>query len=93
MPVDSLNAAAAVATLPADEQIAAAVAGKDQLKQAAKRVRDAKREAREAIASQTASLVVADAPLDPLQALQKRVAVLEAENAELRRQLAALQPA
>lgn len=90
----SLNAAAAVATLPADEQVAAAAAGKDQLKQAAKRVRDAKREAREAMALQTASLLaVADASLDPLQVLQKRVAVLEAENAELRRQLAALQSA
>ncbi len=89
----SLNAAAAVATLPADEQVAAAAAGKDQLKQAAKRVRDAKREAREAMALQAASLAVADASLDPLQVLQKRVAVLEAENAELRRQLAALQSA
>jgi hypothetical protein len=43
----SLNAAAAVATLPAEEQVAAAAAGKDELKQAAKRVREAKRKTRE----------------------------------------------
>ena len=39
----SLSAAATVATLPLNEQVAAAVAGKDALKLAAKRVRDAKR--------------------------------------------------
>lgn len=39
----SLNAAAAVASLPVDEQKSAALGGKDQLKQAAKRVRDVKR--------------------------------------------------
>lgn len=89
----SLNAAAAVSTLPAEEQVAAATAGKDQLKQAAKRVRDAKREAREAMASHAAAPLAADpAPIpDSLQALRQRVAELEAENAELRRQLAALQ--
>lgn len=82
----SINAAAAVATLPAEEQVAAATAGKDQLKQAAKRVRDAKRAARADLSAD------ADAnPTDPLQTLQQRVAVLEAENADLRRQLAQLQ--
>ncbi|WP_374562652.1 plasmid replication/partition related protein [Ideonella sp.] len=39
----SINAAAAVASLPAEEQVAAATAGADELKQAAKRVRDAKK--------------------------------------------------
>lgn len=39
----SLNAAAAVSSLPAEEQKAAALAGKDELKQAAKRVREVKR--------------------------------------------------
>ncbi|NEK65600.1 MAG: plasmid replication/partition related protein, partial [Xanthomonas perforans] len=39
----SISAAAAVATLSEDEQRAAAQAGKAELKQAAKRVRDAKR--------------------------------------------------
>lgn len=84
----SINAAAAVATLPAEEQIAAAVAGKDQLKQAAKRVRDAKRVAREELSSEAESKTA-----DPVLALQQRVAVLEAENADLRRQLAELQAA
>ena len=81
----SINAAAAVATLPAEEQIAAATAGKEQLKQAAKRVRDAKRAAR-------ADLSEVDAQsADPVQVLQQRVAALETENADLRRQLAELQ--
>lgn len=39
----SINAAAAVATLPAEEQVAAATAGADELKQVAKRVRDSKK--------------------------------------------------
>jgi len=42
----SINAAAAVASLPAEEQVAAAAAGKDELKQAAKRVRESKRKPR-----------------------------------------------
>lgn len=78
----SLNAAAAVATLPQDEQRAAAMAGGDELKQAAKRVREAKRKPRDE----------ADAPSpDTLQSLRDRVAELTAENEELRRQLAACQ--
>ncbi|GKS94438.1 plasmid replication/partition related protein [Acidovorax sp. SUPP2825] len=78
----SLNAAAAVATLPQDEQRAAAMAGGDELKQAAKRVREAKRKPRDE----------ADAPSpDTLQSLRDRVAELTAENEELRRQLAAWQ--
>ncbi|MGH8081725.1 MAG: plasmid replication/partition related protein, partial [Lysobacter sp.] len=44
----SINAAAAVATLPADEQRAAAMGGGDELKQAAKRARESKRKPREA---------------------------------------------
>jgi protein subunit release factor B len=85
----SINAAAAVATLPAEEQVAAVVAGKDELKQAAKRVRESKRKPRDE---------PADAPHegaqpgdDELQALRRRVAELTAENETLRRQLASLQ--
>jgi len=88
----SLNAAAAVASLPADEQAAAAMAGKDELKQAAKRVRDAKRRPRDdgdAPASSASSADAADHG-DELQTLRARVATLTAENAELRAQLAAL---
>lgn len=42
----SLNAAAVVATLPEEEQQAVAAEGADALKQAAKRVRDAKKSPR-----------------------------------------------
>jgi hypothetical protein len=81
----SINAAAAVATLPAEEQVAAAAAGKDELKQAAKRVREAKRKPREAAEPGDE----AAAP-DSVQALQQRVAELTAENESLRQQLAEL---
>jgi len=86
----SINAAAAVASLPAEEQVAAAHAGTDELKQAAKRVREAKRKPKEARAEAGASPHTATAP-DALQALQQRVAELTAENDLLRRELAALQ--
>ncbi len=78
----SLNAAAAVATLPQDEQRAAAMAGGDELKQAAKRVREAKRKPRDETDAASA---------ETLQSLRDRVAELTAENEELRRQLAAWQ--
>ena len=88
----SINAAAAVATLPAEEQVAAVAAGKDELKQAAKRVRDLKRKPRDGAAPSDQTAPQADAGLpkgdtDELQALRHRVAELMAENAELRRQL------
>ncbi|MDM0074239.1 plasmid replication/partition related protein [Variovorax sp. J2P1-59] len=91
----SLNAAAAVATLPAEEQIAAANAGKDELKQAAKRVRESKRKPRDdredgdALAASASSDDVAGT--DELQTLRRRVAELTAENEALRRQLSELQ--
>jgi len=86
----SLNAAAAVATLPADEQAAAAQAGKEELKLAAKRVRDARRKPRDDAAPATATPVDTDAP-DAVQALQRQVAALQAENAALRQQVQALE--
>lgn len=84
----SINAAAAVATLPAEEQAAAAAAGADEIKQAAKRVRESRR--RPPAASPEA--VEAEAPgAEPtLESLRLRVAALEAENAALRQELAAL---
>jgi hypothetical protein len=81
----SLNAAAAVASLPAEEQKAAALAGKDELKLAAKRVRDAKRKPSEAAPEQPA-----DEAGDELQRLRAQVSELQAENAALRQQLEAL---
>jgi hypothetical protein len=84
----SINAAAAVASLPAEEQVAAAAAGSGELKQAAKRVRDAKRKPRED------ALVQADgSEPDPLRELRLRIAELTAENLALRRQIAELQAA
>lgn len=79
----SINAAAAVATLPAEEQVAAAIAGKDELKQAAKRVRESKRKLREEQPDDTEH--------NPILALQQRVAELTAENDALRTQVAQLQ--
>ena len=85
----SINAAAAVASLPADEQIAAAQGGSDELKQAAKRVREAKRKPKP-----MADIAVSDdspsAP-DEMHGLQQRVAQLSAENDALRQQVALLQ--
>ena len=89
----SLNAAAAVATLPAEEQVAAATAGKDELKQAAKRVREAKRKTREEAApknSDEAPQPTEAALTDELPALRARVAELTAENEALRQQLTQL---
>lgn len=87
--VISINAAAAVASLPAQEQVAAAAAGKDELKQAAKRVRDAKRKPRE-VSPESPDGATSDAGVpaaDEIKALQKRISVLEAENDALRKQV------
>ena len=92
----SINAAAAVATLPAPEQVAAVAAGRDELKQAAKRVRDQKRKPKDKAPVQDSPAPLdadaeAGAGADELQVLRYRVAELTAENTELRRQLARLQ--
>ncbi|WP_109125080.1 plasmid replication/partition related protein [Dyella sp. C11] len=70
----SINAAAAVASLPEEEQRAAASAGDDELKQAAKRVREAKRKPKKE---------AEDGAGDDLPTLRRRVAELSAEVAEL----------
>jgi pyruvate/2-oxoglutarate dehydrogenase complex dihydrolipoamide acyltransferase (E2) component len=70
----SINAAAAVATLPEEEQRAAAIAGDDELKQAAKRVRDAKRKPKKE----------PEAGEEDLPTLRRRVTELTAEVAELK---------
>lgn len=92
----SINAAAAVASLPEEEQKAAASAGAEQLKQAAKRVREAKRKHRETQASSTetastpATTGTHDDPNEELQRLRKLVDQLTAENKQLRQQVATL---
>ena len=82
----SLNAAAAVASLPEIEQREAALGGSDLLRQAAKRVRDSKRRAPEE--KVTASNPPESAsPQDQIRSLQQRVAALELENADLKARL------
>ena len=81
----SLNAAAAVAGLPQDEQIAAALAGKDELKLAAKRAREARRKPPEA-----GNEAQASSPSDELAALRLKVMALQADNTALREEVAAL---
>jgi len=84
----SINAAAAVASLPAEEQIAAAAAGKDELKLAAKRVRESRRKP----ASDSAAVQIDDAaPEDTVESLRQRVASLSAENTALRALVANLE--
>ncbi|WP_369916320.1 plasmid replication/partition related protein [Xanthomonas sp. NCPPB 3005] len=86
----SINAAAAVASLPEDEQRAAAIAGKDELKQAAKRAREFKRKPRETPATEQDGDGDAMRDDTELAALRQRVAELDAENQALREEVAAL---
>ena len=88
----SINAAAAVATLPAEEQRAAAEAGGKELKEAARRVREAKRKPRQKDPEEGEATAepMAMSERKELLALRQRVAELTAENEELRRQLAEL---
>ena len=81
----SINAAAAVASLPAEEQVAAATAGADELKQAAKRVREAKRKPKDEVPAEVSDADVA--VNDELASLRLRVADLTAENDALRQQV------
>lgn len=91
--VISINAAAAVSSLPAEEQVAAAAAGKDELKQAAKRARDGKRKPQDASGSTEATdkdlsdTTGGASPADEIKILKKRVALLQAENDALRKQV------
>lgn len=87
----SINAAAAVASLPAEDQKAAAVAGAHELKQAAKRVRESKRKPREEAAPPDAAATVAATTGDTVETLQRRVAQLMAENETLRQRIAELE--
>ena len=88
----SINAAAAVSSLPAEEQVAAAAAGKDELKQAAKRVRESKRKPREISPADTEGTGGGGGDSSELIAeLRHRVAELEAENQALRRQIGEMQ--
>ncbi|NML44645.1 plasmid replication/partition related protein [Ramlibacter sp. G-1-2-2] len=87
----SINAAATVASLPLEEQVAAAAAGKEELKEAAKRVRAArKKPAAEEPAAETEE-AAAPVPEESVETLRQRIATLVAENMALREQVARLQ--
>jgi len=83
----SLNAAAAVASLPAEAQVEAVAGGKEELRRVAKQVRESKRKPRveEAPAQASESASEPDAA-----ALQARVQALTAENEALRAEVAQL---
>ena len=93
----SISTAAAVATLPADEQVAAVVGGTGDIRQAAKRVREAKRKPRaEAVSPEPLASPVADGSSDAaadeaLQAAQRTIARLTADNQALQQQVRILQ--
>lgn len=92
----SINAAAAVASLPAEEQVAAVAGGKKQLQQVARQVRESKaasRPAQEPSATETPA--DGQAPWDAsaeaqVAQLTQTIAELRAENAALRAQVLAL---
>ncbi len=83
----SINAAAAVSSLPEEEQREAAFGGTELLKQAAKRVRDSKRRAREDKDQETQGDEAQTTPEEQICVLKQRVAELEVENADLKAQL------
>lgn len=88
----SINAAAVVASLPADEQVAAVAGGKKELREAAKRVREAKVKPRVEIAVEqpdeaAPARAANESPEQQIARLTARVAELEAENAALRARL------
>lgn len=84
----SINAAAAVASLPEEEQRAAAGGGDKELKEAARRVREARRKPK---GTPAPGPDAGAGPDDELQQLRRRVTELTAEVASLRQQLAELQ--
>lgn len=94
----SISAAAAVASLPSNEQVAAVAGGRKELQQAARQVREKVREqktpakpAPPSPAIQPDEESVSHAPaLDEVTALRQQVRSLQAENTDLQNQIAAL---
>lgn len=86
----SLNAAAAVAELPVEAQVAAVVAGKQELRQIARQVREAKSPAKPPRTEPAADQAPAPAPSADSAALTAKIAALEAENSALKAQVATL---
>jgi len=92
--VISINAAAAVASLPVEEQVAAVAGGKKELQQAARQVREAKTRTKAPAANEDAEADAQGAgdesPEQEIARLKRTVAELQAENAQLKAKLAAL---
>jgi len=88
----SINTAAAISSLPAEEQVAAATGGKDELKQAARKVREARRKPREEGAEEGMADTSAaeDQAAGMVLGLRRRVEELTAENEALRAEVAEL---
>jgi hypothetical protein len=74
----SINAAATVASLPVDEQVAAVAGGRKELQQAARQVRQAKAVAR----------TEPESPEGVIARLRQTITELSAENAALKAKLA-----
>lgn len=93
--VISINAAAAVSSLPVEEQVAAVAGGKKELQQAARQVREAKSRTRAPAADEagdSASSTEADgeSPEALIARLKQTIAQLQAENTQLKARLAEL---
>jgi hypothetical protein len=96
----SINAAAVVASLPLEDQVAAVAGGKKQLQQVARQVREAKAGSRPPKASEPVDEASAlaqagpqdEQPITPALVAQLRqtITALQAENAALKARLAAL---
>lgn len=93
----SINAAAAVASLPVAQQVAAVAGGKKELQQAARQVREAKSGQRAAAfaemldapaAGDEALPTAPEAVAALVQRLRQTIAVLQAENARLKAEIA-----
>jgi exonuclease VII small subunit len=87
----SIHAAATVASLPWEDQVAAATGGKEELKQAAKRVRESRKRTAVEPPPPPRQDEAGIAGEDTIDSLRQRVADLTAENMQLREQLAQLQ--
>ena len=86
----SIHAAATVASLPWEEQVAAATGGTEELKQAAKRVRESRKKAAVEPPAPAQDEAATEGE-ETIDSLRRRVAALTAENMQLREQLARLQ--
>lgn len=84
----SINAAAAVASLPTDEQVAAVAGGKKELREAAKRVREAKAPPPRALGGDAETAAAGENLEAEVLRLRQSVAELRAENEALRARLA-----